>query len=99
VTGSRENLADTTVTLVNRVRRHTDIPVLAGFGISKKEHAATVTSAGADGAITGSAYAQIYATNIRTPEDSLSEITQLITQIKQGCVEGYRKRSDVHPNT
>lgn len=35
VTGARESLTDSTIKLVNRVRRHTDVPVLAGFGISK----------------------------------------------------------------
>jgi len=92
VTGARESLTDSTLKLVNRVRRHTDVPVLAGFGISKKEHAATVVSAGADGAIVGSAYAEIYEKNLEEPEEKLPEIARLVKQIKQGCIEGYRKR-------
>lgn len=92
VTGARENLKDSTVKLVNSVRRHTDVPVLAGFGISKREHAMAVVSAGADGAIAGSAYAKIYERNLKKPEETLPEITQLANQIKQGCIEGYRKR-------
>ena len=92
VTGARESLKDSTVKLVNSVRRHTDVPVLAGFGISKREHAVAVVSAGADGAIAGSAYAKIYEKNLKKPEETLPEITQLANQIKQGCIEGYRKR-------
>jgi tryptophan synthase alpha chain len=92
VTGIRESLTDSTLKLVNRVKKHTDIALLAGFGISKREHAEAVISAGADGAIVGSAYAKIYEKNLITPEESLPEITQLVRQIKRGCVEGYKHR-------
>jgi tryptophan synthase alpha chain len=92
VTGTRESLTDSTLKLVSRVRRHTDVPVLAGFGISKKEHAVAVVSAGADGAIAGSTYAEIYEKNLKKPEETLPDIAQLAEQIKQGCIEGYRQR-------
>ena len=92
VTGARESLAIFTLKLVRRVRRHTDVPMLVGFGISKREHAAAVVSAGADGAIAGSAYAQIYEKNLKKPEETLPEIARLAKQIKQGCIEGYRQR-------
>ena len=51
-----------------------------------------MVSAGADGAIAGSAYAKIYAKNLKKPEETLPEITKLANQIKQGCIEGYGKR-------
>ena len=89
VTGVRERLTDSTLKLVKRVRRHTEIPVLAGFGISKREQAAAVVSNGADGVIVGSAYAEIYEKNLKKPEDTLSDIARLAKQIKQGCLEGY----------
>lgn len=92
VTGARESLMDSTLKLVNRVRRHTDVHVLAGFGISKKEHSKAVVSAGADGAIVGSAYAQIYGKNLEKPEETLPEIARLAKEIKRGCIEGYRRR-------
>ena len=92
VAGARESLTDSTLKLVSRVRRHTDVPVLAGFGISKKEHAVAVVSAGADGAIAGSTYAEIYEKNLKNPKETLPEIAQLAEQIKQGCIEGYRQR-------
>ena len=40
--------------LVPRVRRHTNLPLLVGFGISTPEHAAAALAAGADGVIVGS---------------------------------------------
>ncbi len=91
VTGARENLANSTLKLINRVRRYTDVPLLVGFGISKKEHAAAVVSAGANGVVVGSAYAKIYEKNLEKPEETLPEIAQLAKQIKQGCIEGYRQ--------
>ena len=91
VTGARESLADSTLKLVSMVRKYTDLPALAGFGISRREHAAAVVSAGADGAIAGSAYAEIYEKNLEKPEETLPKIAQLAEQIKQGCIEGYRK--------
>jgi len=92
VTGARKSLADSTLKLVNRVRRHTDVPILAGFGISKREHAAAVVSAGADGAVAGSAYAEIYKKNLEEPEETLPKIARLAMEIKRGCIEGYRRR-------
>jgi tryptophan synthase alpha chain len=91
VTGARESLADSTLKLVQRVRRHTDMPLLAGFGISSRQQASAVVAAGADGAIAGSAYAKVYEKNLEEPKDTLSEIARLAGQIKQGCIEGYRK--------
>jgi tryptophan synthase alpha chain len=54
VTGARERLSDRVAPLVARVRRHTDLPLLVGFGISTPEAAAAVLEAGADGVIIGS---------------------------------------------
>jgi tryptophan synthase alpha chain len=92
VTGVRESLGDSTLKLVKRVRRHTDMPLLAGFGISTRQQAAAVVAAGADGAIAGSAYARIYEKNLKKPDETLPEIECLVRQIKQGCIEGYRQR-------
>ncbi|MCW4015994.1 MAG: tryptophan synthase subunit alpha [Candidatus Bathyarchaeota archaeon] len=92
VTGVRESLGDSTLKLVQRVRKHTDMPLMAGFGISTKKQAAAVVLAGANGAIAGSAYARIYEKNLKNPETTLPEITKLVEQIKQGCIEGYKQR-------
>lgn len=92
VTGARESLADSTLKLVKRVKRHTDMPLLAGFGISNRQQASNVVAAGADGAIVGSCYAKIYEKNLENPEETLPQIADLVAQIKQGCIEGYRRR-------
>ena len=90
VTGIRESLADSTLKLVKRVRQHTDMPLLAGFGISNRQQASSVVTAGADGVIAGSCYAKIYEKNLKKPEETLPEIAKLVGQIKQGCIEGYK---------
>lgn len=92
VTGVREQLGDSTLKLVKRVRKHTDMPLLAGFGISTQKQASRVVATGADGVIAGSVYAKIYEKNLENPKQTLPQIANLVSQIKQGCTEGYRIR-------
>ena len=37
VTGSKTNMGDDVVALIERCRQHTDVPIGVGFGISSKE--------------------------------------------------------------
>lgn len=92
VTGARDSLLSSTLKLVMRVKRHTDIPLLAGFGISNGEQAESVVAAGADGVIAGSVFAKTYEMNLENPEETLTEIARLTRRIKQGCSDGYGKR-------
>ncbi len=54
VTGEREDIDSTVSDMVGRIRRHTDIPVAVGFGISTPEQASVVAGY-ADGVVVGSA--------------------------------------------
>jgi tryptophan synthase alpha chain len=54
VTGARERLSDRVAGMVKRVREHTALPLLVGFGIARPEHAAQALAAGADGVVIGS---------------------------------------------
>lgn len=54
VTGSRQTLSEGLGAFLGRVRRHTNLPLVVGFGISTAEHVAQVGTV-ADGAIVGSA--------------------------------------------
>ena len=54
ITGERTKLPPQTIAAVAELRKHTDIPVCVGFGISNAETVKTVCQA-ADGAIVGSA--------------------------------------------
>ena len=54
VTGARQGIRSDVAELVGRVKRHTDVPVIQGFGVSSKEHVDAI-AAYADGAIVASA--------------------------------------------
>ncbi|HXU07967.1 MAG TPA: tryptophan synthase subunit alpha [Blastocatellia bacterium] len=53
VTGVQQSLSDAAASLVERVRRFTDLPVAVGFGVSSPEHVAEVWRH-ADAAVVGS---------------------------------------------
>ena len=54
ITGARAQPSDRVAGLAARVRAHTDLPLLVGFGISVPAHAVAALAAGADGVIIGS---------------------------------------------
>ena len=54
VTGERAELGDEARHVVERIRRHTDMPVCVGVGVSTPEQAAEVCEV-ADGVVVGSA--------------------------------------------
>ena len=67
VTGARAQVSGRVQDLVGMVRRHTELPVAVGFGISTPEHVQEVASY-ADGAVVGSAL--INAINAGPPESA-----------------------------
>ena len=54
VTGARRSRSEQTAGLVARIRRHTDLPILVGFGVSRREHLEEISEF-ADGAAVGTA--------------------------------------------
>jgi tryptophan synthase alpha chain len=54
VTGARTRLSDRVEGLIERVRAHTRLPLLVGFGIAEPDHVRQALAAGADGVIIGS---------------------------------------------
>jgi tryptophan synthase alpha chain len=90
VTGARDSLRDSTLRLVRRVRRHTDIPVLAGFGISRREQAEALVSAGADGVVAGSVFTKIYEARLDDPTEALPDVAEMVRELKLGCVKKQR---------
>jgi tryptophan synthase alpha chain len=67
VTGTRETLSEAARALVERVRRHTDLPVAVGFGISSAEQVADVWRF-ADGAVIGSRLVAEIAAALDAPD-------------------------------
>lgn len=92
VTGARETVPESTVELMKSVKENADIPIMAGFGVSKEGHARSLVSAGADGVITGSALGEIYGKNLSHPEEKLDEIGEFAKRMKKACIHGYKKK-------
>ncbi len=42
ITGERQNIADSALPLIERMRKHTKLPLVMGFGVSKPEHVAAL---------------------------------------------------------
>lgn len=53
-TGARGDLPETLPALISRVRRHTDLPIAVGFGVSRPEHVASIGQV-CEAAVIGSA--------------------------------------------
>lgn len=67
VTGARSDVPPDTANLIARIRRYTDLPVAAGFGISKPEHMQAIKQY-ADGAVVGSALVNLIAESASVDE-------------------------------
>lgn len=86
VTGAREELSENIKPLLSRVRKFSkDIPLAVGFGISKPEHVKDVLTAGADGAIVGSALVKIIEKNSGDKERMLSELERAVRELKEAA--------------
>ncbi|PRO66819.1 tryptophan synthase subunit alpha [Alkalicoccus urumqiensis] len=82
VTGTRDTFAEGIEESVNALKKHADVPVLAGFGISKPEHVAEFQKY-ADGVIVGSALVKFIGDRKEAlvsgnPDDALNEIQSFV---------------------
>ncbi|MBC2594441.1 tryptophan synthase subunit alpha [Ruficoccus amylovorans] len=84
VTGVRATLAGDMREKVEEIRRHTDLPVVVGFGISKPEHVRAV-GAVADGAVVGSALVNCLAANTDNPAAALKALAETARELVTGC--------------
>lgn len=91
VTGARVKMTSATLGLIRTVKLQSPVPVMVGFGISKREHVEAIIAAGVDGVVVGSAYTKIYMENLENPHLKLYEIAKLANEIKKGCINGYKK--------
>jgi tryptophan synthase alpha chain len=80
VTGARASLRTDLPEFVARIRRHTDLPLAVGFGVSTAEQADEVGRY-ADGVIIGSALVDVVAQSERMDE-ALAEISRRLYQVR-----------------
>jgi len=85
VTGVRDGLSPDIPHLLERVRRHSDLPRAVGFGISTPGHARDVARV-AEGVVIGSALVDLIS---RTPKSALeTEIRRFAAEIRAGMAAG-----------
>ena len=78
VTGARAHLDEALLPLIASVRRHTTLPVVVGFGISKPEHLAALEGK-ADGVIVASALLDAIA---RAPDDPATQVSHFLRELR-----------------
>jgi tryptophan synthase alpha chain len=83
VTGVRDTVSSGAIDLLQRVRKHTQIPLALGFGISTPDHAKVCAGAGADGVIVGSAIVEIVGKNLGRPDKMARDLKAYVEQMKK----------------
>ncbi|KAB1075773.1 tryptophan synthase subunit alpha [Methylobacterium planeticum] len=72
---------------VGRIRRHTDLPVVVGFGVKTRAHAAAIAK-GADGVVVGSALVDALARSLdaegRAGPGSVAAVADLVRELAAG---------------
>ena len=86
VTGARTVLASSARELVARLRKHSDLPIAVGLGVSNAEQARDVASF-ADGVIVGSAFISLVqsASNEKEGVEKVRVLAQVLSQaVREG---------------
>lgn len=83
ITGTRDELKNSTVELIERIKRECDIPISVGFGISNPEQVKEVIKSGADGAIVASAILNIITENLENKDEMLQKIGKFCRELKK----------------
>jgi tryptophan synthase alpha chain len=80
VTGEQASLSEQAIPLIKNMRKHTQLPLALGFGISKPEHVAEVAQF-ADGIVVGSAIVKTIEANIDSADlpGAIEEFTRRLS--------------------
>lgn len=80
VTGEQASLSEHAIPLIQRMRRHTSLPLAVGFGISTPEHVSEVARF-ADGVVVGSAIVKTIEANLNSADlpAVVEEFTRYLT--------------------
>ncbi len=85
VTGARKTVSPEALALLQRVRKHTSLPLALGFGISTPDHVKTCREAGADGVIVGSAIVDIVEKTLGKNMAMEKELRQYVAGMKKAA--------------
>ncbi len=87
VTGVRSELPAGIGEALGRIRRHTALPVVVGFGISRREHVAQVAAL-ADGVVVGSALVNLIGENLSARERIAPALAARVRDLSAGTARG-----------
>ncbi|NIX75742.1 tryptophan synthase subunit alpha [Microvirga terricola] len=79
-------------TAVERIKRHTPLPVVVGFGVKNGAHAAAIAK-GADGVVVGSALINALKGTLDSDERATSRTVEAVTTLVKDLSEGVRSVS------
>jgi tryptophan synthase alpha chain len=79
VTGARARLDPALLPLLETLRRHTQLPIVVGFGISRPEHLDALAGK-ADGVIVASALLEAIG---ETPEQAASQVRRFLGELRR----------------
>ena len=88
VTGERDSLATNIPEALQAIKAHTELPVVVGFGISRREHVAEVATL-ADGVVVGSALVNV----IKGHVDNRAQIGEAMTRKISDLMVGVNRTS------
>jgi len=89
VTGARDQLSDSIAPLVERLRCCTDLPIAAGFGISRPEHLAVLAPL-VDGVVVGSALVRCLEEQAHNPAPRVAE---MVRWLREGFLQLDREKA------
>jgi len=78
-TGARDKVSEFAFNLIKRAKKICRKPLAVGFGVSKAEHVAELTKAGADGVVVGSALVEIIE---KHGEEASEELKKKVEELK-----------------
>jgi len=87
VTGVRDNLASDLGEMVAMIKRHSDKPLVVGFGIHNREQVRAVGEL-ADGVVVGSAIVNTIKDNLNDRSAMLDRMEELVTDLVEGTKRG-----------
>ena len=87
VTGVRDNLASDLGEMVTMIKRHSDKPLVVGFGIHNRDQVRAVAEL-ADGVVVGSAIVNTIKDNLGDESAMLNRMGELVTDLVEGTKLG-----------
>jgi tryptophan synthase alpha chain len=92
ITGTKSADAGEIQTAVERLKRHTDLPVAVGFGIKTPDQAEAIAAI-ADAAVVGSAIVQTVAENLDADGKATPGLVGNVLELSQSLADGVRAAS------